>query len=126
MSIIGNGLCYINSSRITPQEPVFGVTCRHGPEECTGNIHELCAMDVAATQQDWWQFVQCLNFEGRQHVGEEDLAVRCAGVANIQWEDTLEDEKVVRHGLRNCIHDEKKGRRLLKASAKHTERLGIT
>jgi len=119
-------------SRIDPTEPQFGVRCKHGPEECLGNIHELCAMNLAATQQDWWEFVQCANFEGKDHVGEEDLSRKCADVAGIPWEDVVEEPEagmnstIQRPGLRNCIEDRKQGLTLLKQSAKETARLGIT
>jgi len=117
------------------------VRCLHGADECRGNIHELCAMHLAETQQDWWEFVQCSNFEGKDHVGEIELSRKCAEVAGIPWDDVLEvpepgdgddDEGkkvktlVRRAGLGRCISDPRQGLSLLKRSAKETAGLGIT
>ncbi|KAF8524610.1 hypothetical protein BU17DRAFT_42816 [Hysterangium stoloniferum] len=96
------------------------VTCLHGPMECTGNIHQLCAMDLAPEQQTWWEFLQCLNFEGKDNVGDPELAQRCAGVANIPWEDQNGSQ-----GMKSCV-ESAKGERLLRKSVAHSASLGIT
>lgn len=76
-------------------------------------------MDRASSQQDWWHFVQCVNFEGKDNVGGLALAKRCAGLAYIPWED-----EVGHRGMRSCV-ESREGRDLLKASVRQTENLGI-
>jgi Gamma interferon inducible lysosomal thiol reductase (GILT) len=92
----------------------------HGVEECRGNVHELCAMNRAQSQQDWWNFVQCLNFEGKVEIGDPMLAQRCAGLAYIPWDDQTDGGR----GIRSCIESQE-GVELLKASVRQTESLGI-
>ncbi|KIJ46514.1 hypothetical protein M422DRAFT_29329 [Sphaerobolus stellatus SS14] len=133
--IIDVNLTFI--AKIDPSEPAFGVTCLHGEGECRGNIHELCAMTLAHTQPDWWEFVQCLNFEGTEHVGEVDLSRKCAEVTGILWADAVEEVEgegelewwvnvKTRVGMRTCIEDRNQGLELLKRSAKETAGLGVT
>lgn len=57
----------------------------HGTEECAGNVQQLCAAKYA-TREQWWDFVQCQNFEGRAQIGKPEVALKCAGVAQINWE----------------------------------------
>jgi hypothetical protein len=82
-------------------------------------------MKVATAQQDWWEFVQCLNFEGRDHVGDEGVSSKCAEITNIPWENVVEDGKVIRRGLQECIQNPSYGLKLLKTSVKNTAGLGI-
>lgn len=51
----------------------WGVTCKHGPGECLGNVLELCAValepprpeDVELTWRPrWWDFTLCMNAAG--------------------------------------------------------------
>jgi len=71
--------------RLNESEPDYGVTCMHGREECRGNVQQLCAAKYSS-QEQWWKFVQCQNLEGKPHVGEPELAKRCANDAGIDWE----------------------------------------
>lgn len=57
----------------------------HGPEECAGNVQQLCVARYS-TQGQWWSFIQCQNFGGREGVGKPEVALRCAKVAQIDWE----------------------------------------
>lgn len=98
----------------------YGVTCMHGVEECAGNIQELCAIRLSQDQQQWWTFVQCLNFEGRSKIGNVDLAQKCAGVAKIRWDD--EEEEV---GMQTCINGDT-GKEFLIESLTQSQELGIT
>lgn len=92
----------------------------HGVEECAGNIQELCAIHLSQDQQQWWTFVQCLNFEGRSSIGDAGLAQKCASVAKIRWDD--EDEEV---GMQTCINGDI-GKEFLVDSLTHSQKLGIT
>lgn len=108
--------------RINGSEPEFGVTCKHGVQECRGNVQELCAMKLANRQQDWWNFVQCLNFEGKEDVGNPVLAERCAGLSYVPWNDM--HGNTTRRGIRSCVYS-LEGRELLEASVEQSQRLGI-
>lgn len=52
----------------------------HGPEECAGNVQQLCVKKYASFT-DWWEFVQCQNYQGREKVGGPDVALKCARTA---------------------------------------------
>lgn len=55
----------------------------HGAEECAGNVQQLCVARYEPSS--WWEFVQCQNYEGREHVGSPDVALRCARIVGIEW-----------------------------------------
>jgi len=57
----------------------------HGPEECAGNVQQLCVHTYEPLKV-WWEFVQCQNYEGRNKIGTPELALKCARAANIDWE----------------------------------------
>ncbi|KAL9712706.1 hypothetical protein Ac2012v2_003943 [Leucoagaricus gongylophorus] len=75
-------LVYI--AKFNNSAPDFGLTCLHGPEECAGNVQQLC-VNKYATQEQWWNFVQCQNFDGRATIGTPELALKCADVAQVDW-----------------------------------------
>ncbi|PIL37032.1 hypothetical protein GSI_00724 [Ganoderma sinense ZZ0214-1] len=111
LSFIGN----LNSS-----EPDFGVTCMHGPNECAGNVQELCAIKYAPFER-WWEFVQCQNFQGRYEVGKPATALKCANSAKLDWENS---------GVGACagLSGDGKGKEgidLLRESIQATKLLGI-
>lgn len=54
--------------------------------QCAGNVQQLCTAKYA-TQNEWWSFVHCQNFQGRNKVGQPDVALKCANVAGIDWEN---------------------------------------
>lgn len=59
----------------------------HGPNECAGNVQEICAMKYTPTSV-WWRFTQCQNFQGRYEVGKPETALKCADAAGIDWENS--------------------------------------
>jgi len=102
-------------------DPDWGVTCMHGPEECAGNVQELCAAKYAPIEQ-WWEFVQCQNFQGRDKIGLPDVALKCARSAGIDWEQS---------GVGKCAGMDgsgkgKEGVKLLRDSIKSAKELEIT
>jgi len=103
--------------RIDATEPTHhGVTCRHGPAECTGNVHELCVASLYPARAHWWPFVLCSNAHGRVEVGKEDVSSRCARAGGLSWRT-----------IRECVtaEGEMGGDALLKASVVQSEMLGI-
>ena len=101
-------------------EPDFGVTCMHGPDECAGNVQELCAIKYVPTEQ-WWNYVQCQNFEGRDKIGLPNIATKCAKTAGFDWKES---------GVGECAGPDgsgkgKEGIQLLKESVNTTQQLGI-
>ncbi|KAI0092070.1 hypothetical protein BDY19DRAFT_990816 [Irpex rosettiformis] len=106
--------------RLNASEPDFGVTCKHGPTECRGNVQELCAIKYTPASV-WWRFVQCQNFQGRWKVGEPDIALNCAKSSGIDWENS---------GVGECVGLDASGTApegvdLLKESILQTEEMGI-
>ncbi|EIW61318.1 uncharacterized protein TRAVEDRAFT_142961 [Trametes versicolor FP-101664 SS1] len=106
--------------KINASEPDFGVTCKHGPEECAGNVHELCAIKYAPTQR-WWNFVHCLNFKGRTEIGKPETALQCAKTTELDWENS---------GVGACAGLDGSGKgeegvRMLQQSVAVTEEMGI-
>ncbi|THH11935.1 hypothetical protein EW145_g318 [Phellinidium pouzarii] len=73
--------------QIDASEPDFGVTCLHGPLECAGNVHELCASNHL-DQKQWWSYLKCLNFNGRGKIGEPETALKCAETAKFDWTES--------------------------------------
>jgi Gamma interferon inducible lysosomal thiol reductase (GILT) len=87
----------------------------HGPEECAGNVHELCVAKYTASSSVWWPFLLCLNHQGRNRIGTETGAKHCAELTNIDW---------VGSGIEACVKGSE-GPRLLRESAAYTEELGV-
>lgn len=102
--------------RINSTEPEHGVTCRHGPGECTGNIHELCVASLYNSYTQWWPFVICSNGHGRFAVGTEEVSKECAHGLGLSWKK-----------IKNCVDSDGKkgGEALLKKSVSQTRELGI-
>lgn len=108
------------AGRLNASAPDFGVTCMHGPDECAGNVQELCALKYAPRAQ-WWSFVQCQNFQGRPKIGTPEVALQCADTANIDW---------VNSGIGDCAGLDGSGKgpegvRLLQESVVATQKLGV-
>lgn len=98
----------------------FGVKCLHGPDECAGNVQQLCAAKYAPAV-NWWEFVQCQNFQGREKIGTPEVALNCAKTAGIDWEYS---------GVGECSGMDGSGRgeegvRLLQESVNTTQRRSI-
>jgi hypothetical protein len=91
----------------------------HGQDECAGNVQQLCAKKYAPDQ--WWDFVQCQNYQGRNKIGLPDVALKCARTAGIDWELS---------GVGRCAGLDgsgtgKEGVALLQASVRASEELGF-
>jgi len=71
-------------AQLDPSAPDFGVECMHGPDECAGNVHQLCVAKYT-NQRNWWSFVQCQNYQGRDQVGKPEVALKCAKAVGIDW-----------------------------------------
>jgi hypothetical protein len=59
----------------------------HGRDECAGNVQQLCAAKHTP-MKTWWEFVMCQNYQGKNHIGSSDVALKCARTAQIDWEDS--------------------------------------
>jgi len=46
--------------------------------------------------QTWWEFVRCQNYQGRDKIGEVNVALACSGVARFDWEGS---------GVAQCVGD---------------------
>ncbi|KAF8341258.1 uncharacterized protein EI90DRAFT_3033274 [Cantharellus anzutake] len=101
--------------KLNSSEPIYGVTCKHGSLECTGNIHELCVAKYSGASSIWWPFLRCLNYGGAESIGLERTAKECSKVSDIDWSQS---------GIEACVNGEE-GPRLLRESVKHTKQLGI-
>ncbi|KZT60721.1 hypothetical protein CALCODRAFT_428857 [Calocera cornea HHB12733] len=101
-------------AKLNDTDETYGVTCMHGPSECAGNIHELCVMS-RFPQATWWPFVICLNYNGKDKIGREDTARKCAGVVGIDWEES---------GVGACV-DGLEGSDLLRESVRNSSAMGI-
>jgi hypothetical protein len=64
---------------LTPYRPTDndGVACKHGPEECMGNIIELCAADMYPDPKTYLGFTMCLTRE-YQDIPQRSLVEDCA------------------------------------------------
>lgn len=90
----------------------------HGLEECAGNVYELCVAKYHPTSE-WWPFLQCQNFQGRDQIGLPETAVNCAATAGFEWET---DEASL------CAGKEGRGQegvKLLQESVRNSAQLGI-
>ena len=61
------------------------MTCKHGLEECAGNVYELCVAKYHHPTSEWWPFLQCQNFKGRDQIGLPETAESCASTAGFDW-----------------------------------------
>lgn len=92
----------------------------HGPDECAGNVQELCAAKYHPLST-WWNFVHCQNYQGRFEVGKPAVALRCARSAKLDIENS---------GVGQCMGLDGSGKAeegvaLLQASVQATKDLGI-
>ncbi|KDQ64492.1 hypothetical protein JAAARDRAFT_145274 [Jaapia argillacea MUCL 33604] len=107
--------------KINSSESTFGVTCMHGQDECAGNVHQLCVAKYTQLSQ-WWEFVQCNNYHGRDKIGTPEVALSCAKTTEIDWEGS---------GAGQCAGIDgsgtgEEGISLLRESVKNTQALNIT
>lgn len=98
-------------------EAEWGFDCMHGPLECAGNVQQLCASRHVSNPQRWWQFVTCQNYEGREKIGVEDVAKKCAKLAEIDWD--------AEGGMGECVNGDE-GKKLLAESVARVHELNVT
>ncbi|KAF8138293.1 hypothetical protein EV363DRAFT_1154254 [Boletus edulis] len=99
-------------------DTAYGVTCKHGLEECAGNVYELCVAKYHPTSE-WWPFLRCQNFQGRDQIGLPETAVSCAGTAGFEWE--IDQASL-------CAGEDGQGEegvKLLQESVQNSKELGI-
>ncbi|RDB22620.1 hypothetical protein Hypma_010208 [Hypsizygus marmoreus] len=77
-------LSLVYVAKLDPSRADFGVKCMHGVEECAGNVQQLCVAKYEPTPV-WWEFVQCQNYQGRDKIGDADIALKCASAAGFEW-----------------------------------------
>lgn len=106
--------------RLNSSDLEFGVTCRHGRDECAGNVQQLCAAKYTP-MRTWWEFVTCQNYEGKDRIGRPDVALKCARTAKIDWDGS----EVGRCAGMDGSGTGKEGVRLLQENVKSTKALGI-
>jgi hypothetical protein len=92
----------------------------HGPQECAGNVQQLCVAKYS--RSNWFEFVQCQNYEGRKHVGEPDVAIKCASLIDIDWNESKVGECAGQDGSGKG----EEGIKLLQESAASTAEDNIT
>jgi len=107
-------------AKLDSSEPVFGVKCLHGPQECAGNVQQLCVAKYSPS--NWWEFVLCQNYHGKQKIGQPGLAVKCAAAFNIDWKDSKVGECAGRDGNGEGVE----GIKLLQESVAVAVRANIT
>ncbi|KAH0839759.1 hypothetical protein J3R83DRAFT_700 [Lanmaoa asiatica] len=101
-----------------PTDSAYGVTCMHGLEECAGNVYELCVAKYHPTSE-WWSFLQCQNFQGRDQIGLPETAASCAATAGFEWESDKASLCTGKDG------QGKEGVKMLQESVQNSIRLGI-
>jgi len=76
--------------------------CMHGPQECQGNIIELCAYNVTypASQYGWWKMGVCMQSD---EDNIPDNAQNCATQAGLDWNKI---NSCVTSGLGNKLFSE--------------------
>jgi len=112
-SLVDLRLTYIGQLNETMQP--YGVECKHGPSECDGNVQQLCVAAHARTQKEWWNFIQCQNFQNLNKVGDVSLATQCAKVVGRDWVADFSD-----------CYTGSEGRSLLQDSVKFAQAANIT
>ncbi|KAF8913888.1 hypothetical protein CPB84DRAFT_1757832 [Gymnopilus junonius] len=114
-------LSLVYVAKIDDTEPDFGVWCMHGRQECAGNVQQLC-VNKYAPFPNWWEFVKCQNFQGRENIGLPEVAFKCAETADVDLETS---------GAGQCIGSDgsgigTEGVTLLQESTLLGKELGIT
>jgi hypothetical protein len=87
-------------------------TCMHGVPECTGNMQQLCAREVAgADSSKWWSFVMC---QDATLASIPNNARTCASKAGIEYAD-----------IESCAGDGGRGAALFSQSIANTNKRGV-
>ncbi|KAI3486749.1 hypothetical protein L1887_49699 [Cichorium endivia] len=123
-------MTYIGTPDNDKRQHRYGAVCKHGEQECAGNVQQLCVQDAlnpvragedfdlspSAAQKKWWNFLQCQNYAGLAKIGDEDLAQRCLRLIDgPAWQ---------KDGIADCVHG-KHGRKLLQHSVKASKRASL-
>ena len=92
-----------------------GVVCKHGPDECLGNILELCAADLYHNPKTYLGFTMCLTNDYEQ-IPEESLVKDCALEHDVDFDK-----------LNECASkdDGAYGQDLLRQSVSRTAQAGV-
>ncbi|KAK4189295.1 hypothetical protein QBC35DRAFT_514171 [Podospora australis] len=100
----------------TPTEHDDGVACKHGAEECLGNIIELCAQRLYPDPKTYLGFVMCLT-KDYTHIPQRSLIEDCALEHAIDF-----------NVLNDCAtkDDGAFGQNMLRGSVKRTAAAGVT
>jgi len=98
----------------TPIESNDGVECKHGPDECLGNMLELCAAKLYPDPKLYLGFTLCLSNQYNE-IPKRELVQYCSSEHGIEFEK-----------LNDCVSDTKDPAiDLLKASAQHSRDAGV-
>jgi len=114
-------LSFAYVAEIDESDSDFGVSCENGPSECAANVQQLCVNKYAETHTQWWQFVMCQNYHGRDKIGRPDLARQCMRSAQINSED---------NGVNQCLGTDasgtgEEGVQLLQSNVRAAHEAGI-
>ncbi|KAL9089434.1 MAG: hypothetical protein Q9165_005755 [Trypethelium subeluteriae] len=105
-----------NSEVTPPTDDDDGVECKHGPQECLGNILELCAASIYPDPKVYLGFAMCLtgHFE---EIPQRDLISDCSLEHGIDFDK-----------LNDCVSkdDGAYGIELLRRSVVRTAEAGVT
>ncbi|KAJ2666122.1 hypothetical protein IW148_001270 [Coemansia sp. RSA 1199] len=91
----------------------YGAECKHGDEECRGNIDELCALAHGGDLPLFWRFLNCLNSHSGDIGSDPDLSLKCASSAGLDTEAFI-----------NCAL-QVEGRELFRQSVENAQFAGV-
>ncbi|KAL7419243.1 hypothetical protein Q5752_006080 [Cryptotrichosporon argae] len=61
------------------------LSCKHGPAECAGNAHQLCA-SAHLSQPDFYAVLSCMNYGAFPgSIGDERLVEKCVRTVGAEW-----------------------------------------
>ncbi|KAJ2450187.1 hypothetical protein EV183_004441, partial [Coemansia sp. RSA 2336] len=89
----------------------YGVKCKHGDDECRGNIDQLCALAHNKDLAMFWQFLSCLN-KNPWTIGRGEAALKCASLAGLD------------SSFYTCVSSGE-GRQLLEQSVENSQFIGV-
>ncbi|KAF3156871.1 hypothetical protein TWF106_004058 [Orbilia oligospora] len=101
----------------TPDDSNAGMACKHGPDECLGDMLELCAYELHKDRpQMWLGFINCMG-QNYQNIPQDAYVSNCASEYGLSFDQ-----------LERCAasEDENRGMELLRASARRAIDQGIS
>ncbi|KAJ7591086.1 hypothetical protein C8J56DRAFT_934649 [Mycena floridula] len=107
-------LSFLYVASIDPSDPEYGVSCKHGPLECAGNIQQLCVAEHEPFNT-LWDFVMCQD-QNKDSIGRIERAVECAEIAGFNWTQSQAG---------NCASSSGEGLQLLKDNIKRARAMEI-